>query len=72
MPYYIVTQWTASDDGAGLRHFRRVVRGWANSVGEFTADLELEDANDEMTLGPISLSKDQESRGHNGKLHGGD
>lgn len=62
MPYFIVTQWTMSDDGDGPQYFRRVVRGWAETPEHFAADLKAEDANDEMTLGPVSLSKDQEDR----------
>jgi hypothetical protein len=54
MPYFIVTQWI---DGE-----RRVVRMWARDEQELVAWLKETAPNTEMTLGPISLSKDQADR----------
>ena len=61
---YIATVWTMSDDGDGQgpQYYRRIERGWAESPEEFVAQIEREDANDELTIGPVSVSKNQNLR----------
>jgi hypothetical protein len=59
---YIATVWTMSDDGDGPEYFRRIERGWARSPEDFVDSIRREDANDELTIGPVSESRNQETR----------
>lgn len=66
MPYYIATVYVLTaaadvvDGDAGLRH--GVTRLWAKNTRDFEAtirDRYITDVDNQVWLGPISLSKDQ-------------
>lgn len=66
MPYFIATVFWANHDAEeaqeadGPQAGRTIVRTWANTEAEFRQRVLDERADDEVSLGPVSLSKRQE------------
>lgn len=54
--YYIVTVGRYNEESGW---YREIIRAWAENPIAFRVSLERESADDEIYLGPISVSKDQ-------------
>lgn len=67
MPFYIATVWRTNVENPGtdyphVTHYRQILRGPAESPEGFRENILNESADDEITVGVISLSKDQSGR----------